>query len=367
MPMKKLAVLFLASVLVLSACSGGPLSSGSPGPVQSAAEATASPAPAPTGPPPDIGELVAGFSVEYPPLAALYPQDGERGYETVVNNPDITGGLITAYEAWAEAVSAHCARQFKAYYEDCTWSVGSEMQAPGWQVLAAAALACETPRELIARFQTLVTPSVSVAADGEGHTDFEFALLPKTPQEAFPLSDIKGDPIPAELFTSTYLLTIYDETGELREDSGAFAGLSERLAFPFAERYGFSDCWYDDRDGGARRHTGTDILCPEGTPELACVDGAILAVGGGEGTGNYVVLEGADGTQYHYYHMVEVSQLVQPGDTVKRGDPVGLAGNTGNSTANHLHIAIIAPDGVYVNPYPYLLDAEDAPRQATAW
>lgn len=101
MPMKKLAVLFLASVLVLSACSGGPLSSGSPGPVQSAAEATASPAPAPTGPPPDIGELVAGFSFEYPPLAALYPQDGERGYETVVNNPDITGGLITAYEAWA--------------------------------------------------------------------------------------------------------------------------------------------------------------------------------------------------------------------------------------------------------------------------
>ena len=67
-----------------------------------------------------------------------------------------------------------------------------------------------------------------------------------------------------------------------------------------------------------------------------------------------MILEGADKTQYHYYHMVEVSDLVCAGDSVKRGDPVGLAGNTGNSTANHLHLAIIAPNGMYVNPYPYL-------------
>ena len=29
-------------------------------------------------------------------------------------------------------------------------------------------------------------------------------------------------------------------------------------------------------------------------------------------------------------------------------------GNTGNSARDHLHLTIIAPDGYYVNPYPYL-------------
>ena len=172
----------------------------------------------------------------------------------------------------------------------------------------------------------------------------------------------KGAPIPMEFFTATYLLTVYDDEGQLRENSGELAELSERLTFPFAERYEFWDGWYLDRDGGARRHTGTDILCPEGTPELACVDGTVLAVGSGDGTGNYVVIGGADGTQYHYYHMVEVSQFVSVGDRVVRGQAVGLAGNTGNSTTDHLHLAVVMPEGFYIDPYPYLMEAEDAPE-----
>ncbi|MBC5648998.1 peptidoglycan DD-metalloendopeptidase family protein [Christensenella tenuis] len=362
--MKKLVVFVLAAALVLGACSSGPaVPPEPPETAQASAPEAARPTSAPQpAAPPDIEELVAEFPFEYPALTALYPRDGERSYEIVINNPDVTDGLKEACGAWMTEVSEYCARQFEASYGNCIWKDSKKTQMPPWQVLAAAALACETPGEFLSMLKTLVTPSVAVTAGGEGEMEFEFALVPKTPQEAFPLSAVKGDPIPSEFFTSTYLLTVYDEAGELRENSGALVELSERLTFPFAERYGFNDCWYDDRDGGARRHTGTDILCPEGTPELACVDGVILAVGGGEGTGNYVVLEGADGTQYHYYHMVEVSQLVQPGDTVKRGDPVGLAGNTGNSTANHLHIAVIAPGGVYVNPYPYLADAEDAPQ-----
>lgn len=363
--MKKLVVLVLAA-LVLGACSGGPAApSEQPEPAQVSAQETASPTstPQPAAAQPDIEELVAEFPFEYPALTALYPQDGERSYEIIINNSDVTNGLKEACGAWMTEVSGYCAQQFKAYYGDCIWKDSRKTQMPSWQVLAAAALACETPGEFLSMLKTLVTPSVAITADRKEGMQLEFALVPKTPQEAFPLSAVKGAPIPQELFTSTYLLTIYDETGELRENSGTLVELSERPSFPFAERYGFNDCWYDDRDGGARRHTGTDILCPEGTPELACVDGVILAVGGGKGTGNYVVLEGADGTQYHYYHMVEVSQLVQPGDAVKRGDPVGLAGNTGNSTANHLHLAVIAPGGVYVNPYPYLTDAEEAPQE----
>ncbi|WP_066685080.1 M23 family metallopeptidase [Christensenella intestinihominis] len=357
--MKKLIVLLLAAALMLGACSSQPLPTAEPTPERTEAQATPSPAPQPTAPPPEVEKLAAEFPFEYPSLTALYPQDGEKGYEIVLDHPEVTAALIEACDAWMAGVSEYCGRQFKAYYGDCVWGGSSETRVPAWQVLAAAALSCETPAEFISMLPALVTPSVGVIADGEERMNFEFALTPKTPQEAFPLSARVGDPIPSAFFTSTYLLTIYDEAGEVIENNGTLPELSEQITFPFEERYDFNDCWYDDRDGGARRHTGTDILCPEGTPELACVDGTILAVGGGEGTGNYVVLEGADGTQYHYYHMVEVSQLAAPGDEVKRGDPIGLAGNTGNSTANHLHIAIIAPSGVYVNPYPYLVDAEN--------
>ena len=53
--------------------------------------------------------------------------------------------------------------------------------------------------------------------------------------------------------------------------------------------------------------------------------------------GNHVILELAPGVYAFYAHLQPGSIRVKLGDTVNRGDPVGLLGNSGNSTAPHLH------------------------------
>lgn len=354
--MKNLFVMISVCALLLCACARVvPAPEPSEIATPSAEESILMPTAEPPGPPPDIASLLDEFTYQGMPDLPLYPQEeGQKGYDQIMAHPEVTQALQEAFFTWASAASSYIADQCRAYYGDA-W-VGEVLNPPTWQMLAAAAIGSSTQEELLVKFRSLVEPELHVNAGNE--TTYGLVLNAKTPQEAFALSSVKGDPIPGEFFTCTYLLTVYDSEMQPIENSGDEPLLNERLTFPFEERYEFRNGWYNDRDGGARRHTGTDISCPEGTPELACVDGTILAVGSGEGTGNYVVLGGADGTQYHYYHMVELSQLVSPGDAVKRGEAIGLVGNTGNSTANHLHLAIVAPSGAYVNPHPYLMEAE---------
>jgi hypothetical protein len=56
--------------------------------------------------------------------------------------------------------------------------------------------------------------------------------------------------------------------------------------------------------------------------------------------GNYVVLDIGNGLYAFYAHCVPNEFLVSQGDILKEGDPIGLLGNSGNSTAPHLHFQI---------------------------
>ncbi|HYP55538.1 MAG TPA: M23 family metallopeptidase, partial [Solirubrobacterales bacterium] len=76
--------------------------------------------------------------------------------------------------------------------------------------------------------------------------------------------------------------------------------------------------------------------------------------------GNYVVIDGR-GTSLDmaYMHLLEPSPL-QEGMTVRTGQPIGLVGSTGSSTACHLHFEMWTAPGWYeggepVDPLPYLL------------
>lgn len=165
-----------------------------------------------------------------------------------------------------------------------------------------------------------------------------------------------------------YMNTIYDDDGnETRyvHYSAFPAGYIESLGDPLPGET-IKDGWYNDRDSGERKHTGTDIRAEEDTEILSCTDGVVLSVSYNEGAGNYVVVLDDAGFEYHYYHMVRLTDFLHVGDRVAKGDVVGHVGNTGNSDANHLHLGIISPAFTYINPYYVLRDMRAAQKRASA-
>ena len=121
--------------------------------------------------------------------------------------------------------------------------------------------------------------------------------------------------------------------------------------------------WYDPRSHRTRLHTGTDIRMSSKTPILSMTDGVVLHVGFLPIPGNYVIIRDPSGYEYHYYHMYELSTFVKEGDTVKQGQQIGRVGSTGNSVAYHLHVGLVSPDGVYLNPYDLFTQAGIGPIQ----
>jgi Peptidase family M23 len=75
-------------------------------------------------------------------------------------------------------------------------------------------------------------------------------------------------------------------------------------------------------------------------------------------TGNHVVLDLGGGVYAFYAHMQKKSILVKVGQQVKRGQLLGKLGNSGNTSAPHLHFHLM--DGTSVlgsNGIPYVIDS----------
>lgn len=89
------------------------------------------------------------------------------------------------------------------------------------------------------------------------------------------------------------------------------------------------------KDG--RGHKGMDWKAPVGTPTYAPKRATVTRVNFGnfKYNGNCVELKFSDGTLAKYLHLEKAT--VKEGQTVKVGETVGLVGNTGRSTAPHLH------------------------------
>ena len=95
-------------------------------------------------------------------------------------------------------------------------------------------------------------------------------------------------------------------------------------------------------------HTGIDLTARRGTPVYATGDGIIIRADySSGGYGNIIIISHGFGYESYYAHLSKI--LVKPGQKVKRGDLIGLVGNTGRSTAPHLHYEIRI-NGKPVNP-----------------
>ena len=122
--------------------------------------------------------------------------------------------------------------------------------------------------------------------------------------------------------------------------------------------------WGDEREGGARHHTGLDIMAPGGTPTLAAADGVVERLWKSQAGGNTIYLRSADRRwTYYYAHLAGYAPRLHEGQVVRAGQPIGFVGDTGNAGAGntHLHFGVTRMragerwhQGEPVDPFPLL-------------
>ena len=106
----------------------------------------------------------------------------------------------------------------------------------------------------------------------------------------------------------------------------------------------------DPFDKEKKFHFGVDLVAPKGTPVKATADGIIEEVKTGEGYGKLIRIRHDEEYTTLYSQLDEFK--VEVGQKVKKGDVIALSGNSGRSTAPHLHYEVIR-SGKRVNPELY--------------
>ncbi len=103
-----------------------------------------------------------------------------------------------------------------------------------------------------------------------------------------------------------------------------------------------------------KMHSGIDFAAPIGTPIYAAADGVIDNIEVSfTGYGKKVEIDHGFGYRTRYAHMHGFA--VRNGQRVKRGELIGFVGDTGLSTAPHLHYEVFI-NGAQVNPIHYFFN-----------
>ena len=114
--------------------------------------------------------------------------------------------------------------------------------------------------------------------------------------------------------------------------------------------------------GASTNHMGLDLRANY-VPVLATEDNGIVVSVKNEGKGGNVIrveYARADGSKYQTAYMHLSQMNVKEGDKVSAGQPIGVSGNTGNSTGPHLHFSVkkVSVDGhsEQIDPSVYLAE-----------
>lgn len=111
---------------------------------------------------------------------------------------------------------------------------------------------------------------------------------------------------------------------------------------------------------GACSHDGIDIFPTTSAPRtlLACTDAVIEGQRFFAGSqGNAWILQDGDGVSYRYHHIATFAEGLEVGDVVRRGQPIGIMGSSGNAGSPHLHIEVRldGSSGTAIDPLPLLV------------
>jgi len=113
--------------------------------------------------------------------------------------------------------------------------------------------------------------------------------------------------------------------------------------------YNYGDTLYAVGDGAV-------ISIKDGRPENNGDAQNIVLNSLDEYGGNYIIIQIGIGQYALYAHCQPYKFMVNVGDFVKEGDPIALLGNSGNSTAPHLHFQITeSPELLFTKGLPFVL------------
>jgi len=129
--------------------------------------------------------------------------------------------------------------------------------------------------------------------------------------------------------------------GPIKGGSGRFIWpVNGPITAPFCERRAWEAC-----------HPGMDIGVPTGTPIRAADGGRVAIAGWVGGYGNYTCIQHTASLSTCYGHQSVLK--VHVGESVSKGQVIGLSGSTGHSTGPHLHFEVRV-NGAVTNPMNYL-------------
>ncbi|HVE67645.1 MAG TPA: M23 family metallopeptidase [Solirubrobacteraceae bacterium] len=107
-----------------------------------------------------------------------------------------------------------------------------------------------------------------------------------------------------------------------------------------------------------RGHRGQDVLAACGTPLVAARGGRVIVNASQSAAGHYVVIDETGSRHQHAYMHLRERSPVPEGARVRTGQLIGHVGNTGNSTACHLHFELWSGPwwggGRPIDPLPFL-------------
>jgi murein DD-endopeptidase MepM/ murein hydrolase activator NlpD len=98
-------------------------------------------------------------------------------------------------------------------------------------------------------------------------------------------------------------------------------------------------------------HPGVDFAAKQGTQVRVTADGIVSFAGWDNVYGNLAIVDHGNGYVTYYGHNSKI--LVGPNDFVKRGEVIALSGNSGRSSAPHLHYEI-RKDDIPIDPKDFL-------------
>lgn len=202
---------------------------------------------------------------------------------------------------------------------------------------------------------------VKVTRFGKGHSESAGVSVEpfEYPTQQVELGDIpQAEPTKDEMKRALREEAQTDKVFARREGAARFTLPLGAPAKPLPEGGEFgSKRIFNDMPAG-QPHMGADYTIVAGTPVRAVADGTVALAEDQFFAGNGVYIDHGDGLVSIYFHLSKIE--VRAGQKVRKGQTIGLVGNTGRSTGAHLFFGVRWHDA-RINPQLLLEDPAEIP------